>query len=151
MRTMFDYVVIDGGQNLGEMTKAIMKLADRVIVVTLLNLTLSYQCETAPGNIPASSGTRRTTVSLSLPTGPTGNRATYQSRMRSGPSRKRLPGPSPNDFQNTMNAINMGRTLNDIAPGSEINKKIGEIAVFFRGQQGPGRKQKKKGLFGSFV
>ena len=38
MRTIFDYVVIDGGQNLGEMTKAIMKLADRVIVVTLLNL-----------------------------------------------------------------------------------------------------------------
>ena len=38
MKTMFDYVVIDGGQDLGEMSKAILKLADRVLVVTLLNL-----------------------------------------------------------------------------------------------------------------
>ena len=38
MKTMFDYVVIDGGQDLGEMSKSIMKIADRVIVITLLNL-----------------------------------------------------------------------------------------------------------------
>ena len=45
-----------------------------------------------------------------------------------------------------MSAINMGKTLTDIAAGSEINKKIGEIATFLRGR-GPRKKAKEEGFF----
>ena len=65
--------------------------------------------------------------------------------------KKKIAWAIPNDFQNTMNAINMGKTLNDIAPASEIRKEISEIADFFRGYRVQEQKKQKRGLFGSFV
>lgn len=38
MQTMFDFVVIDGGQSLSENSRAIMKISDKVVIVAVLNL-----------------------------------------------------------------------------------------------------------------
>lgn len=150
MRTIFDYVVIDGGQNLGEMSKAIMKLADRVIVVTLLNLPCLVNVKRL----------RETFRNLGYPSDDRVSVIANRVHKKSGnisiedaerTLKKKIAWTIPNDFQNTMSAINMGRTLSDIAAGSEINKKIGEIATFIRGQRAQEESQKRRGFFGSLV
>lgn len=148
MRTIFDFVIIDGGQNLGDMSKAIMKLADRVIIVTLLNLPCLVNVKRL----------RETFRNLGYPSDDRvsiiGNRVHKKSGNISIEDaerslKKKITWTIPNDFQNTMSAINLGKTLSDIAPGSEINKHIGEIAKFFQGQKSQEEKQKRRGFFGT--
>jgi len=150
MRTMFDYVVIDGGQDLGEMAKAIMRLADKVVVVTLLNLPCLINVKRL----------REAFLRLGYPSDDRVSIVANRAHKKSGnisiadaerTLKKKIAWAIPNDFQNTMNAINMGRTLSDIAPASEIRKEITEIADFFRGYRVQEQKKQKRGLFGSFV
>lgn len=151
MRTMFDHVVIDGGQDLGEMSRSIMKLADRVIIVTLLNLPCLINIKRL----------RDTFLRLGYPSDDRVSIVANRVNRRSAnisvedaerTTKKKIAWTIPNDFQNTMNAINMGKTLQEIAPGSEINRHISQMAVSFQRQQvnvhEDGRK--KKGLFGVF-
>lgn len=149
MRTMFDYVVIDGGQDLGEFCKAIMKLADRVVVVTLLNLPCLVNIKRL----------RDTFLRLGYPSDDRVFIIANRVGKRSGnisvenaeqTTKKKIAWTVPNDFQNTMDAINMGKTLQEIAPGSDINRRISEIAAFFERQQVPEEGMKRRGLFGIF-
>ncbi len=150
MRTMFDFVIIDGGQQLGEMSKAIMKLADRVVIVTLLNLPCLINVKRL----------KETFLRLGYPSDDrlfiVANRVHKKSGNISAEDaertvKKKIAWTIPNDFQNTMNAINTGRTLTDIAPGSDINKQIGEMAAFFRGRHVNEERKQKRGFFGSFA
>jgi pilus assembly protein CpaE len=150
MKTMFDYVVIDGGQRLGEMSKAIMKLADRVLVVTLLNLPCLINVKRL----------RETFLKLGYPSDDRVFIIANRAHKKSGgisiedaerTLKKKIAWSVTNDFQNTMNAINMGRTLNDISAGSEINKQIMDMAVFFRGRRVQEERKTKKGFFDSFT
>lgn len=151
MRTMFDYVVIDGGQDLGEMAKAIMRLADKVVLVTLLNLPCLINVKRL----------RDAFLRLGYPSDDRVSIIANRAHKKSGnisvadaerTLKKKIAWAIPNDFQNTMNAINMGKTLSDIAPASEIHKAISEIADFFRGYRGAQeQKKQKRGIFGSFV
>ena len=63
--------------------------------------------------------------------------------------KKKIAWTVPNDFQNTMHAINIGKTLTEIAPNSEINKHMLEIAAFFRGEHAREENRKNRGLFES--
>jgi pilus assembly protein CpaE len=65
-------------------------------------------------------------------------------------TKKKIAWTIPNDFQSTMDAINMGKTLQEIAPGSEVNRHIAQIASFFQKQQTGEEQKKKRGLFGVF-
>lgn len=38
MQTMFDFIVIDGGQSLNDNSRVIMKISDKVIIISVLNL-----------------------------------------------------------------------------------------------------------------
>ncbi len=150
MKTMFDYIVIDGGQDLGDMAKSIMQLADRVILVTLLNLPSLINVKRL----------RETFLWLGYPSDDRVSIVANRVQKRSGnislkdverTVKKKIAWTVPNDFQNTMNAINMGKPLADIAPGSEITKHISEIAMFFQGKRVGGEDTNKRGFFGSYT
>ena len=150
MKTMFDYIVIDGGQDLGDMAKSIMQLADRVILVTLLNLPSLINVKRL----------RETFLWLGYPSDDRVSIVANRVQKRSGnislkdverTVKKKIAWTVPNDFQNTMNAINMGKPLADIAPGSEITKHISEIAMFFQGKSVGGEDTNKRGFFGSYT
>ena len=143
MRTMFDYVVIDGGQDLGEMAKAIMRLADKVVVVTLLNLPCLINVKRL----------REAFLRLGYPSDDRVSIVANRAHKKSGnisvadaerTLKKKIAWAIPNDFQNTMNAINMGRTLNDIAPASEITQRDLRNCGFLPGLSGAGAKKAKE-------
>ena len=150
MRTMFDYIVIDGGQDLGEMSKAIMKIADRVIIVTLLNLPCLINVKRLRdvflrlGYPPDD----RVSVIANRVHKKTGNISVEDAERT---TKKKITWTIPNDFQNTMDAINTGKPLREIAPGSEINRRISEIAGILEKQQThEAGIKKRKGFLGMF-
>jgi pilus assembly protein CpaE len=138
MQGMLDFVVIDGGQHLGEMSKSILKVSDKVLLVTLLNLPCLINVKRL----------RSTFEKLGYPadekTCIVANR--YQKKS-AGVSiedaekslKKEILGVIPNDYYNTMSAINQGKTLQEIAAGSEINKKIADLAAKLTGIWPPRR------------
>ncbi|MHB8110712.1 MAG: AAA family ATPase [Syntrophorhabdaceae bacterium] len=150
MKTMFDYIVIDGGQNIGEMSKAIMKIADNVVIVTLLNLPCLVNIKRLKDAF----------LRLGYPTDDKLSIVANRVNKKSGnisiedaerTTRKKINWTIPNDFINTMNAINVGQTLTDLVPGSEINKSIAQMAGFFHKQCVHDESgSRKAGLFGSF-
>ncbi|MEN6617237.1 MAG: AAA family ATPase [Syntrophorhabdus sp.] len=148
MKTMFDYIVIDGGQNIGQMSKAIMKIADNVIIVTLLNLPCLVNIKRLKDAF----------LRLGYPTDEklsiVANRVNRKSCNVSiedaeRTMRKKITWTLPNDYLNTMDAINRGQTLTEMAPGSEIARSIAVMATFFHKQETPGIIHKKTGLLGS--
>jgi pilus assembly protein CpaE len=132
MKGMLDFVVIDGGQNLDEMSKSVLKVSDKVLLVTLLNLPCLINVKRL----------RSTFQKLGYPademTYIVANR--YQKKS-AGVSvedaekslKKEILEVIPNDYHNTMSAINQGKTLQEIAAGSEINKKVADLAAKITG------------------
>ncbi|MBP1750243.1 MAG: response regulator receiver protein, partial [Deltaproteobacteria bacterium] len=109
MKTMFDYIVIDGGQDLGEMSKAIMKIADRVVIVTLLNLPCLINVKRLRDaflrlGYPSDD---RVSVIANRVNKKTSNISVEDAERT---TKKKITWTVPNDFQNTMDAINMGKT-----------------------------------------
>ena len=150
MKTMFDYIVIDGGQDLGEMSKSIMKLADRVIIVTLLNLPSLINVKRL----------RETFLRLGYPSDDRVSIVANRVHKRSGnisledaerTIKKKIAWTVPNDFQNTMHAINMGKiTYRDSPEQRDYQADVGDCA-FFRGEPVREEDRKKRGFFGSFI
>jgi pilus assembly protein CpaE len=150
MKTMFNYIVIDGGQGLGEMFKANLKLADRVLVVTLLNLPCLINVKRL----------RETFLRLGYPSDDRVSLVANRVHKKSGSIsvedaertlKKKISWSIPNDYQNTMNAINTGRTLNDIAAGSDVNKQLLEFAGSLKSYRSQEEKKKKRGIFGNLM
>jgi pilus assembly protein CpaE len=52
----------------------------------------------------------------------------------------------PNDFQTTMDAINQGKDLFSIAPGSEISKNFRKLSTLFMEERAP--KESRDGFWG---
>ncbi len=149
MKSMFDYVVIDGGQHIGEMTKVIMKTTDTIMIIALLNLPCLINIRRLMDVFSRLGYPSEDQISI------VANRVNKRSAYFSlheaeKTTRTRIAFSVPNDFQNTMNAINTGSTLMEVAPGSEINKSIAEIAAYFRKQDVKRDTGHRKGLFGSF-
>ena len=148
MVTVFDYVVVDGGQDIGEMSKSVMKLADKVIVVSILNLPSLINVKRlrdAFKRLGYPPDDRVMVIANRVQKG-SGNIAVDDAERT---IQKKVSWSIPNDFSNTMNAINAGKALMDVAPGAEINKKFSEMAVYLTGLA-PGEPKKKKGFFDSF-
>ncbi|NLW36487.1 AAA family ATPase [Syntrophorhabdus aromaticivorans] len=151
MKTMFDYVVIDGGEDMGDMSKALLAISDMVLVVTLLNLPCLINVKRLLDTFERLGYPNDQKVSI------VANRVHRKSGGVSiDEAEKAIKKPVfwtvPNDYTNTMEAINMGKTLHEIAPGSAIDKKISGLARTFYAEHFTehSTERKKKGIFGVF-
>ena len=122
MQTMFDFVVIDGGQSLGEGSLRIIKMSDEVMIVSLLNLTcLSntsklFKSLTNMGYMP------KENIKVII------NRYIKNAEIslddaEAGMEQK-IFWAIPNDYKTTMSAINQGIVLSQVASNSRIAKNI---------------------------
>lgn len=132
MRTIFDFVIIDGGQLLGHISTYLIGMSDKVLLVTIPSL---------PGII----NVKKLMDALQDVGYPPDNTMVVLNRynQKSGVSidevrkmiKKTLRWSIPNDYQSTMNAINTGVPLTKSALKSDITKKILELAGELSGAQ----------------
>lgn len=146
MQTMFDFVVVDSGQSLDELSKVILQLSDRLVLVTIPSL---------PGviNVKRLLDTFR---NLGYPPEERIEIAANRYNQKSGISleeaertlRKKVAWTIPNDYRNTMHAINSGEPLTTIAKGADITRTLSEMASALAKGQSLSKKERKRSFFG---
>jgi len=139
MKSMFDFIVVDAGQSMDYYAKAVFKISELTLIVTLLTLPCLINVKRildafARMGYPADDQTRILV-----------NRFLKRSIISEDEAAKTLQKPIfmniPNDFQNTMGAINHGRPLTSQSPRAEITESFKELATRISGAG-----TKKKGI-----
>lgn len=125
MQNVFDFVVIDGGQHLDDISLKIFEMSDTVLVISVLSL-------------PSLANVNRLLKSLYGLGYPVDKSKVVINRYLKNPEislkdaegsiNKRIFRAIPNDYRTTMRAINQGKPLFEAAPRKPVTKGIRELA-----------------------
>jgi len=132
MRTMFDYIIIDSGQSVDDISKMILRLSDKVLLVCVQSLpclinvkkvlnrfhNLGYPPEPSVELI-VNRYDKKTIISLKEAEESIGKKASWV---------------IPNDYQTSMSAINQGKPLSVVDGNAEITRAIRDIAAALAGR-----------------
>jgi pilus assembly protein CpaE len=144
MKRTFDFIIVDGGQSLNGSALKVIEMADRVFLITLLNLP----CLRNTGNVMKSLSnvglTDRDRLRLVV------NRFLKKSDITLKDAEESVKTEIfwsiPNDYKTAMSAINRGKPLYEVSPKADITKGLEGLAGSLIQVQ---RKEEKKGwLFG---
>ena len=126
MREEFDFIVVDGGQSIDEISLKLMELSDTVLVVSILSLPCLINVRRLLETFQRLGHPRLEQVQVVV------NRYSKQDGITLKEAEEGVGRPItwtvPNDFSSTMSAINKGKLLRDIAPRAEITRTIQELA-----------------------
>lgn len=140
MRRMFDFVIVDGGQSLGDISLKIIELSDTVLLISILSLP----CLTNTNKL------LRTFHDIGFPPSEKIKVVINRYLKKSDISvkdaetslEKEIFWTIPNDYQTTITATNRGKALAQFAPREEITRNFHKLAD----ELGPeSEKQEKKG------
>lgn len=145
MRTMFDYIVIDSGQSVDDISKMILRLSDKVLLVSVLSLPCLI-------NVKKILNTYR---NLGYPPEPNVEVVVNRFERKSIISLKEAEESIgkkafwvvPNDFQLSMNAVNQGKPLSLVDGNAEITRAIRDMAAALAGRRQGDVKDKEKRAF----
>ena len=132
MQNRFDFILVDGGQRLDDVSLRILQMSDTVFMVTVLNL-------------PCLTNARRflwTFQKLGFPPRETIRIIANRYQKKSSISLKeaeeavseKIHWLVANDYHLTMSAINQGKTISEVESGSEVGKSLRELAGTFFSQ-----------------
>jgi pilus assembly protein CpaE len=126
MQTVFDFIVIDGGQHLDDISLKIFEMSDTVLLISVLSL-------------PCLANVNRFLKSLYGLGYPLDKSEVIINRYLKNPEislkdaensiNKRILRAVPNDYRTTMSAINQGKPLCEVAPKKPVTKGIRELAA----------------------
>jgi pilus assembly protein CpaE len=147
MRNVFDYIVIDGGQALDDISLKILEMSDTVLLVAILSLPcltnvkrllwifqkLGYPQQEIIKIIVNRHHKKKAVISL---------------KEAEESINQKIFWFVPNDYPNTMSAINQGKTLASVASGAEVSRNLRELASCFIEKE---EKEKEKGRFWSEI
>jgi pilus assembly protein CpaE len=139
MKRTFDYTIVDGGQSLDRTALKVIEMADRVFLISLLNLP----CLRNTGNLLKSLSnvgvTDKERIMLVI------NRYLKKSDITLKEAeesvRSKIFWSISNDYKTTMSAINRGKGLHEISPKAEITKELEGLAdTIILGEKKPEKK-----------
>jgi len=141
MQYIFDYVVVDNGQSFDSIAKAVIRMSDTLLMVTLLSLPCLVNTRKLQSTLQCLGYPSEESIMVIA------NRFVKNSdiSLKDGEKsiNKRFFCAIPNDYETTMRAINMGKPIRLMAHGSEISNKFVELASAISGKT----VKKKPGLF----
>ncbi len=145
MKTMFDYVIIDGGQSTDDTSLRMVELSDTLLLITILSLPCLANANKLIKSFNDLGYLSRDRIKVIL------NRYMKKSEisLRDAESgiNKKLFWVIPNDYRTTMSAINKGKPLARIAPKAQITQAFGELAGALACPEPPQDQKKKWTLF----
>jgi len=140
----FDFVVIDGGQSVDDISLKIFQIADTILVVSVLSLPCLTNVKRLLWTFRKLGLSQNGHIKILI------NRHHKKSLVSLEETEKsidhRVFWKIPNDFQTTMDAINQGKDLFSIAPGSEISKNFRKLSTLFMEERAP--KESRDGFWG---
>jgi pilus assembly protein CpaE len=126
MKQMFDYVIVDGGQSTNDTSLKVLEISDTLLLITILSLPCLANTSKLLKSFTSLGYVRPENIKVVL------NRRMKKSEISLEDAEagigNELYWAIPNDFGTTMEAINNGKPLLDIAPKARITKNIFGLA-----------------------
>jgi pilus assembly protein CpaE len=127
MRKMFDYIVIDGGQSLGDISLKFLEMSDLVLLISILNVPCLTNVKRLLWTFQRLGYPEREKIKIIV------NRNSGKSEISAKEAEKSINNKIfwliPNDYGTTMSAINQGKTISSMARESRIRKNFEELAL----------------------
>jgi pilus assembly protein CpaE len=131
MKQVFDFIVIDGGQSLDEVSLKILEMTDFLCLIAILSLPCLTNVKRLLRTFEKLGYPRNEQVRIII------NRYHKKSLISLKDAEaaldRKISGLIDNDYPSTMSAINQGKTLEWVAPGAEVTKNIRSLASGFVG------------------
>ena len=140
MRSMFDYVVVDAGQSMGDSNLRTIQHSDEVLLVSLLNMPCLSNTNRLMKSLTELGYTSNDQLKVIINRDLKKNDVTVKD-AESGIG-KEIFCVIPNDYRTTMAAINQGKPIQLVAPKSPIAKRFQEIAKMILPQPKEEKKSK---------
>jgi pilus assembly protein CpaE len=153
LMTMFKYVVIDGGQSQDDSILKAVQMSEHVLMVSILSLPCLNNAHKIIESLTGLGYSEKKNIKFVV------NRFTQKSEVQLKDAEKGVGQEVfwqiPNDYKITMAAINQGKPLKVIAPGSGIAKNFSKMAEKILAADADtdvdlGKVKKKSGLLGWF-
>ena len=125
MRTMFDYIVVDAGQSMGDSNLRTIQHSDSVLLVSLLNMPCLSNTNRLIKSLTELGYVSKDQLKVIINRNLKKNDVTVKD-AESGIG-KEIYCVIPNDYRTTMAAINQGKPLQLVAPKSPIAKQFQEM------------------------
>jgi len=146
MTTMFQYVVVDCGQSQDDSILKAIQMSEHVLMVSILSLPCLSNTQKIIQSLTDLGYSEKENIKFVV------NRFTKKSEI---PLKDAETGVGqevfwkiPNDYKTTMAAINQGKPLKAIAPGSAITRNFSRFAEkFVEKNDESGKTKKKSGFF----
>jgi pilus assembly protein CpaE len=140
MQTVFDFVVIDSGQSLDDISLKIFSMSDIVFLVTILSIPCLTNINRLKETFKRLGYPRDEDVKVII------NRYQKKSMISLADAEKSIDKKIfwhiPNDYTISMSAINQGKAFSEIGKSAEITKNFSELALTFLQT----REEKKEGI-----
>jgi pilus assembly protein CpaE len=127
MRKMFDYIVIDGGQSLGDTSLKVLEMSDLVLLISILNVPCLANLKRLLWTFQRIGYPEREKIRIIV------NRNNGKSEISAKEAEKSINDKIfwliPNDYGTTMSAINQGKTISSLGRESRIRKNFEGLAL----------------------
>jgi pilus assembly protein CpaE len=143
MRSMFDFIVVDSGQAIDETSRSILKLSDKVLMVTVLSMPSLINVKRFQGIFRKLGYPYEENVEIVV--NRFNQKASVSMEEAEETLNKKIYWGIPNDYRITMSAINQGKPLGLVAYGAETSTKMRGLASIVSGRD---EKRRKKAFFG---
>jgi pilus assembly protein CpaE len=139
MKTVFDFIIIDSGQTLNETSFQILQMSDMLLLVSNLSLPCLSNTNRLIDSFSSLGYISKDAIKVVI------NRYIKKSEISLDDARAGINQDLfwiiPNDYHNTMSAINQGKPIFQIAPKAAITKSFKAVVRLLFAQE---EKKKKK-------
>jgi pilus assembly protein CpaE len=146
MRNVFDFIVIDGGQSIDDISLKILEMSDLVLLVAILSLPCLTIIKRLLWTFQNLEYPQEENIRIIMSRYHKKSMIPLKDAEES--IKKKIFWLIPNDYSTTMSAINQGKTISSVAPAADIAKNFRELAAIFLEK---GEKKKEKSGFWSEV
>ena len=140
MRRMFDFIIIDSGQSLGDISFKILEMSDTVLLISALSLPCLSNTNKLLKTFSDFGFPKKENIKIII------NRYLKKSEISVKDAEisleKKIFWTIPNDYQTTITATNRGKALAQFAPREEITRNFQQLASELCPES---EKQEKKG------
>jgi pilus assembly protein CpaE len=143
MRNVFDYIVIDGGQAIDDISLKILELSETVLLVAILSLPCLTNVKRLLWIFQKLGYPQKDIIKIIINRHQDKKSVISLKEAEEGVNQK-IYWFVPNDYPTTMSAINQGKTLSSVAPGADVSKNLRSLASHLIEKN---QKEKGKAMF----
>jgi len=129
LRGVFDFIVIDGGNSIDNISLKILEMSDIVLLIAILSLPCLTNLKRLLWTFEKLGYPQRENTKVILSRYDKKSLISLKEAEES--INQKIFWLIPNDYVATMASINQGKTLSEVARGAEVTKRIRELASAF--------------------